>query len=40
MKKKIKAWLDKLAAANAKSFGTGPLNCCDLSKQQNTTKNK
>lgn len=34
MKNLIKNWLDKLAAANEKSFGKGTLSCCELSKNQ------
>ena len=32
MKKLIKKWLEKLAKANGESFGSGPLDCCKLNK--------
>lgn len=35
MFKFIKAWLDRLAKENEKSFGTGRLDCCDLNKPKN-----
>lgn len=43
MKKFIKNWLEKLEKANKESFGSGPLDCCELSKKANeeqTSKNK
>jgi len=30
MKKIIKKWLEKLEKANKESFGSGPLDCCEL----------
>lgn len=35
MKNKFKKWLDKLSAANEKSFGNKRLDCCDLNKKVN-----
>lgn len=43
MKKLIKNWLKKLEEANKESFGSGPLDCCQLgknSKTVNTNKTK
>ena len=33
MTEKIKKWLDKLAAANKESFGTGRMDCCELNRK-------
>lgn len=33
MIEKIKKWLDKLAAANKESFGTGRMDCCELNRK-------
>lgn len=38
MKKLIKKWLKKLEEANKESFGSEPLDCCQLSKKTNTVK--
>lgn len=35
MKKLIKKWLEKLAENNKESFGSGPLDCCQLGKKPN-----
>lgn len=32
MKKLIQKWLEKLAKANEKNLGSGPLDCCELNK--------
>lgn len=37
MKKLIKKWLEKMAQANKESFGTGPLDCCELGRKSNNT---
>lgn len=29
-------WLDRLALSNAKTFGSGPLDCCTLGRKQPT----
>lgn len=38
MKKMIKNWLEKLAAANKESFGSGPLDCCELGRNSNKSQ--
>jgi hypothetical protein len=38
MKKLIKRWLEKLEKANQESFGSGPLDCCELSKKTNAVQ--
>ncbi len=38
MKKLIKKWLNKLEEANKESFGSGPLDCCELGKKTNTVQ--
>jgi len=38
MKKLIKSWLEKLEKANKENFGSGPLDCCELSKKTNETQ--
>lgn len=38
MKKLIKGWLEKLEKANKENFGSGPLDCCELSKKTNAEK--
>ncbi len=42
MKKLIKNWLEKLEKANQESFGSGPLDCCELGEnsKKGTTNNK
>lgn len=38
MKKFLEKFIKKIADQNAKSFGNGKLDCCDLNKSNNTTK--
>lgn len=38
MKKLIKNWLEKLAKANEESFGSGPLDCCELNTDSKIKK--
>lgn len=43
MKQLLKSWLEKLAKANEESFGSGPLDCCQLnvdSKIEKTNSKK
>ena len=35
IKNKWKHFLNKLAGANKKSFGDGPLDCCSLNQKEN-----
>lgn len=39
MNKAIKKWLEKLTKANEESFGTGPLDCCELNDNSSNVKN-
>ena len=36
LKEKINNYLEKMAEANKKSYGSGKLDCCDLNKKKNT----
>ncbi|WP_251859996.1 LDCC motif putative metal-binding protein [Clostridium sp. Marseille-Q2269] len=39
MIKLLKNFLKKLEQENSKSLGSGKLDCCDLNKSNNNTKN-
>lgn len=38
MKKWIERFIQKVAEANKKSFGTQRMNCCDLNKKNEVSK--
>jgi hypothetical protein len=38
MKNIIKNWLERLERANKNSFGSEPLDCCKLGKDQKAVK--